>query len=144
MHDSPASRRVILQGIGLQGIALAACHAALPSPVRAGGAPRVSESGLVGQSVVTATLMERMRPAGTLQADVALHVEAVARRAAVAARLPVLRDAWRAAAQEYAAAWFIRGRPPDAEMLRNRLQAATDRVIGAGIARALVLSVMVR
>jgi hypothetical protein len=55
-----------------------------------------------------------------------------------------LRAAWRGTAQEFVNSFFIPGRVPDTQILGERMQAVTDRVVGPGIARVVLLSVIVR
>lgn len=85
-----------------------------------------------------------MRPVGVFQVDMGILVPNAAQRARAASVQPVLRDAWRRTVQEFANSYITLGRVPDAVLLGQRLQAATDRVLGSGTARVLLTSVIVR
>jgi flagellar basal body-associated protein FliL len=103
-----------------------------------------SDSLFVAQSQISVTMMRSMRPVGMLQADVGILVTNQAQRARAAALTPVLRDTWRRTTQEFANSSVIQGRPPDAVLLGQRLQSATDQIIGPGVARVLFTSLIVR
>jgi hypothetical protein len=88
--------------------------------------------------------MVSFRPAGILQVDMGLYVPEQSKRARILAMQPILRNAWRRTTQEFTNSYYIRGRVPDAVLLGQRLQSATDEVLGAGQARVLLGSVLVR
>jgi hypothetical protein len=102
------------------------------------------DSPYIGQSQIAATILQSMRPVGVFQVDMGILVPNAAQRARAASLQPVLRDAWRRTVQEFANSYITPGRVPDAVLLGQRLQAATDRVLGAGTARVLLTSVIVR
>jgi flagellar basal body-associated protein FliL len=103
-----------------------------------------SDSPFVAQSQISVTMMRSMRPVGMLQADVGILVTNQAQRARATALTPVLRDTWRRTTQEFANSSVTEGRPPDAVLLGQRLQSATDQIIGPGVARVLFTSLIVR
>jgi hypothetical protein len=103
-----------------------------------------SDSPFVAQSQISVTMMRSMRPVGMLQADVGILVTNQAQRARATALTPVLRDTWRRTTQEFANSSVMQGRPPDAVLLGQRLQSATDQIIGPGVARVLFTSLIVR
>lgn len=103
-----------------------------------------SDSPYVGQSQITVTIMRSMRPVGVLQADVGILVTDQTQRARAISLQPVLRDAWRRTTQEFANSYITQGRVPDAVLLGQRLQTATDQIAGQGVARVLFTSLIVR
>lgn len=102
------------------------------------------DSPFIAQSQVAATVMVSFRPAGMLQVDMGLLVPNQAQRARVTALQPILRSTWRRATQEFANSYFVPGRVPDAVLLGQRLQAATDQVLGPNVGRVMLASVLVR
>jgi hypothetical protein len=143
-----SSLKTVRFGLIGKGIALAVMGCGLLStPVlaaakKAEGAS--SESGLMAQSQVTASIMRSYRPIGMIQVDVALLVTDDALQRQVNAARPVLQSAWRSTVQEFAANYYTPGRVPDAVLLGQRLQAATDAALGKRGARLLLASVVVR
>jgi flagellar basal body-associated protein FliL len=125
-------------------VALMTVFCALPANAAAPPKTSSADSPFGGQSQITVTIMRAMRPSGMLQADIGILVPNQANRARTAALQPVLRDAWRRTTQEFANSSLIQGRPPDAVLLGQRLQAATDQVLGQGVARVLFTSLIVR
>lgn len=117
-----------------------------PMPICAAGAGKteVRDSPFTGQSQIAVTVMQSSRPIGVIQVDVGILVPNVAQRQRAAALQPVLRDAWRRTTQEFANRYYIPRRVPDAVLLGQRLQAATDQVLGAGNARVLLTSLIAR
>ena len=88
--------------------------------------------------------MRSLRPIGIFQVDLGILVETPAHRARVAALQPVLRNAWRRTTQEFANSYYVVGRVPDGQLLAQRLQTATDQVMGARTSRVLLISIIVR
>lgn len=128
-----------LTALGLAFVAPGVPAVAAPKKEAAGG-----ESGFIGQMQVTATIMHAMRPAGLLQVDAGLVVPDSALRTRVQGLGPVLRAAWRAAAQDYVNRQYTRGRVPDARLMAQSLQAATDRVVGRPGAQVVMISLIAR
>jgi hypothetical protein len=102
------------------------------------------DSPFVAQSQTAVTVMRGLRPVGVFQVDVGVVVQNPAQRSRAQALQPVLRDAWRRTTQEFANSYLVPGRVPDAVILGQRLQAATDQVMGPGRARVLMMSVVLR
>jgi hypothetical protein len=124
-------------------LALLPCSNALAAekaPAKGSG----NESGFLGINQVTSNVMQKFRSVGVLQVELGLVVPKADLRDRALATMPVLRAAWRSTTQEFANRFMLPGRVPDAEALGQRLQAATDRVLGAGVARLVLLSVMLR
>jgi hypothetical protein len=130
----PATLAFAFVALALVGPAVAA-----PKKESAGG-----ESGFVGQMQVTATIMQSMRPAGLLQVDAGLVVPDPILRTRVQGLGPVIRAAWRSAAQDYVNRQYTRGRVPDARLMAANLQAATDRVVGRPGAQVVMISLIAR
>ena len=118
--------------------------APVPSIAAAAAKSEVSESSFIGQTQVAVTILKSFRPAGIFQVDVGILVPNPAQRARAASFQPVLRDAWRRTTQEFANNYLVLGQVPDANLLGQRLQSATDQVLGPGHARLLLTSVIVR
>ncbi len=110
-------------------------------PVPKGGG---NEAGFLGSNQITASIMRQYRSVGIIQIDMGIVVSAMPQRERAQAATPALRAAWRGVAQEFVNSFFIPGRVPDTQILGQRMQAVTDRVIGPGIARVVLLSVIVR
>jgi flagellar basal body-associated protein FliL len=110
----------------------------------AAAAKSSNDSPFVAQSQVTVSVIRAMRPSGVLQADIGIIVPNQSQRARAASLQPVLRDAWRRTTQEFANSQMPAGRAPDAVLLGQRLQAATDQIVGQGVARVLFTSLVVR
>jgi hypothetical protein len=120
---------------------------ALPvSAYAAGGSAKGSsgDSPFIAQTQIATSVLVSFRPVGVFQVDMGLYVTNQAERARILAMQPVLRNAWRRTTQEFTNSYYVRGRVPDAALLGQRLQAATDEVLGAGRARVLLASVVVR
>jgi hypothetical protein len=117
-----------------------------PNLLWAAGASKseARDSPFTGQSQIAATVMQSSRPIGVLQVDVGILVPNSGQRQRAASLQPVLRDGWRRTTQEFANRYYVRGQVPDANLLGQRLQIATDQVLGAGNARVLLTSVIVR
>lgn len=117
-----------------------------PTTIYAAGSSKSTtpDSPYIGQSQIAATILQSMRPVGVFQVDMGILVPNAAQRARAISLQPVLRDAWRRTVQEFANSYIAPGRVPDAGLLGQRLQAATDRVLGSGAARVLLTSVIVR
>jgi hypothetical protein len=108
------------------------------------GKSETGDSPYMGQTQIAATILQSYRPIGVFQVDLGLLVPNPTQRARAASLQPVLRDAWRRTTQEFANSYLVQGRVPDAMLLGQRLQSATDQVLGAGNARLLLTSVIVR
>ena len=120
-------------------LGVSAAQAAKPVP-KGGG----TEAGFLGSNQITASIMRQYRPVGIIQIDMGIVVSAMPQRERAQAATPSLRAAWRGVAQEFVNSFFIPGRVPDTQILGQRMQAVTDRVVGPGIARVVLLSVIVR
>lgn len=121
--------------------ALGVSSARAAKPVPKGGG---NEAGFLGSNQITASIMRQFRPVGLMQIDMGIVVSAIPQRERAQAATPALRAAWRGVAQEFVNSFFIPGRVPDTQILGQRMQAVTDRVVGNGIARVVLLSVIVR
>ncbi|MCE2890431.1 MAG: hypothetical protein ACK5XZ_06415 [Hyphomonadaceae bacterium] len=121
--------------------ALGVSSARAAKPVPKGGG---NEAGFLGSNQITASIMRQFRPVGLIQIDMGIVVGAIPKRERAQAATPALRAAWRGVAQEFVNSFFIPGRVPDTQILGQRMQAVTDRVVGPGIARVVLLSVIVR
>lgn len=145
--DSEKTRRALVKvsmaaSIGLASSAvLGATEARAAKPVPKGGG---NEAGFLGSNQITATIMRQFRSVGLMQIDMGIVVSALPKRERAQAATPTLRAAWRGVAQEFVNSFFIPGRVPDTQILGQRMQAVTDRVVGPGIARVVLLSVIVR
>ena len=145
--DSEKTRRALVKvsvaaSIGLASSAvLGATEARAAKPVSRGGG---NEAGFLGSNQITATIMRQFRSVGLMQIDMGIVVSALPKRERAQAATPTLRAAWRGVAQEFVNSFFIPGRVPDTQILGQRMQAVTDRVVGPGIARVVLLSVIVR
>ena len=109
-----------------------------------GGKAEVRDSPFIGQTQVAATVLQSFRPIGVFQVDMGIMVTNSGQRVRAASLQPVLRDAWRRTTQDFVNRYYVPGRVPDAVLLGQRLQAATDQVLGQGTARLLLTSVIVR
>ena len=109
-----------------------------------GGKGPDSPSGYSGQMQVTANVLVNNRPAGILQLDAGLYSEIPEVRTSLNAYGAMLRSAWRGTAQDFCNRFYTRGTVPDAALLANQLQAATDRVLGPRRARVMMVSLIVR
>ena len=145
--DSEKARRALVKAgvaasIGLASSAvLSATEARAAKPVPKGGG---NEAGFLGSNQITASIMRQFRSVGIMQIDMGIVVSAMPKRERAQAATPALRAAWRGVAQEFVNSFFIPGRVPDTQILGQRMQAVTDRVVGPGIARVVLLSVIVR
>lgn len=144
---SEETRRALVKAsvaasIGLASAAvLSATEARAAKPVPKGGG---NEAGFLGSNQITASIMRQFRSVGIMQIDMGIVVSAMPKRERAQAATPALRAAWRGVAQEFVNSFFIPGRVPDTQILGQRMQAVTDRVVGPGIARVVLLSVIVR
>lgn len=109
-----------------------------------GGKGPDSPSGYSGQMQVTANVLVNNRPAGILQLDAGLYSEIPEVRTSLNSYGAMLRSAWRGTAQDFCNRFYTRGTVPDAALLANQLQAATDRVLGPRRARVMMVSLIVR
>jgi len=145
--DSEKTRRALVKvslaaSIGLASSAvLDATEARAAKPVPKGGG---NDAGFLGSNQITANIMRQYRSVGLMQIDMGIVVSAMPKRERAQAATPALRAAWRGVAQEFVNSFFIPGRVPDTQILGQRMQAVTDRVVGPGIARVVLLSVIVR
>ncbi len=144
---SEGTRRALATAVAAATIGLAATavlgatNAQAAKPVPKGGG---NEAGFLGSNQITASIMRQYRPVGIIQIDMGIVVSAIPKRERAQAATPALRAAWRGVAQEFVNSFFIPGRVPDTQILGQRMQAVTDRVVGPGIARVVLLSVIVR
>jgi hypothetical protein len=109
-----------------------------------GSKGQTGESAFLAPTQIATSVLVSFRPAGIMQVDMGLYVPDQSKRARILAMQPVLRNAWRRTTQEFTNNYYVRGRVPDAVLLGQRLQAATDEVLGAGQARVMLASVLVR
>jgi hypothetical protein len=125
---------------------IAAAAFTIPSGVYAAGGKSggTSDSPFIGQTQIASSVVVSLRPVGLMQVDMGVYVPNASNRARVMALQPVLRNAWRRTTQEFTNSYFTPGRVPDAALLGQRLQAATDEVLGRGVGRVLLVSVLVR
>ena len=135
-----SSRRACLAHLalcaGLYGSATSAFAADKPAST--------GDSPFVGQTQIASSILVSLRAVGLMQVDLGLLVRDSSKRARVIGLQPVLRSAWRRTVQEFTNNYFTPGRVPDALMLGQRLQAATDQIIGPNVGRVMLLSVLVR
>jgi hypothetical protein len=142
-----SSRRTILRQATLAAATLGAAALAPRAGTAAGSAKGKgpdSPSGYVGQMQVTANVLVGNRPRATLQVDAGLFSADPDVRTSIPSYGPALRAAWRGTAQEFANRYLVFGRVPDSALLATHLQAATDRIIGRGKARVMMVAVIVR
>ena len=111
---------------------------------KAKGTGSGNDSGFLGVNQVTSNVMQKFRSVGVLQVELGLVVPDEGRRDKTLATMPVLRAAWRSTTQEFANRFMLPGRVPDAVVLGQKLQAATDAILGVGVARLVLLSVIFR
>jgi hypothetical protein len=141
-NHKPSYRQACCAGIGVL--------AALLTPVvvlAAGGGASKGSSGdspFIAQTQIASSVLVSFQPVGIMQVDMGLYVPNQSQRARILSMQPVLRNAWRRTTQEFTNNYYVRGRVPDAALLGQRLQAATDEVLGRGQARVLLASVVVR
>jgi hypothetical protein len=130
----------------LRALCLCAMLSALPVGAYAAGGKSagVSDSPFIAQTQVASSVLVSFRPVGLMQVDLGVLVRDPGKRARVSGLQPVLRNAWRRTTQEFTNSYFTPGRVPDAALLGQRLQAATDEVLGPGVGRVLLISVLVR
>ena len=134
-----AATAVTLAMASSASLGVVAAQAAKPVP-KGGG----NEAGFLGSNQITASIMRQYRSVGIIQIDMGIVVGAMPQRERAQAATPALRAAWRGVAQEFVNSFFIPGRVPDTQILGQRMQAVTDRVVGPGIARVVLLSVIAR
>jgi flagellar basal body-associated protein FliL len=94
------------------------------------GSRVTSSPNFVPLEMLTATVSRDYRVNGVLQIDAGLEISDPALRARAMALKPRLRDAYTATLAEYAGGAYRPGRPPDAVLIGDMLQAATDRTLG--------------
>lgn len=94
------------------------------------GSTITTSPNYVQLEMLTATVTRDYRVAAVLQVDAGLEIADPALRARAIALKPRLRDAWSAALAEYVGGAYRPGRPPDAVLIGDMLQAATDRTLG--------------
>lgn len=144
---SEGTRRALAKSAVVATVALASTamlgitNSRAAKPVPKGGG---NEAGFLGSNQITASIMRQYRPVGIIQIDMGIVVSALPKRERAQAATPALRAAWRGVAQEFVNSFFVPGRVPDTQILGQRMQAVTDRVVGPGIARVVLLSVIVR
>jgi hypothetical protein len=102
------------------------------------------DTPFIAQTQIATSVLVSFRPVGIFQVDMGLYVPNQSQRARIISLQPVLRNAWRRTTQEFTNSYYVRGRVPDAVLLGQRLQAATDEVLGTDSARVLLASVVVR
>lgn len=134
-----AAGPALLGLFGASVLSVGGAQAAKPVP-KGGG----NEAGFLGSNQVTASIMRQFRSIGLIQIDMGIVVSATNQRDRALAATPALRASWRGVAQEFVNTLYIPGRVPDSVLLGQRMQAATDRIIGPGIAKVVLLSVIVR
>lgn len=136
------ANRVVGTTVALaSGAVLGLSDARAAKPVPKGGG---NEAGFLGSNQITATVMSQYRSVGVFQIDMGIVVGETNKRERAQAALPALRAAWRGVAQEFVNSFFVPGRVPDTQILGQRMQAVTDRLVGSGIARVVLLSVIAR
>lgn len=137
---TPPTRRAIW-GSALGGLALMWGQSALGAGDKSSGS---GDSPFIGQTQIASSILVSLRAVGLMQVDLGLLVPDSSKRRRVLGLQPVLRSAWRRTVQEFTNNYFTPGRVPDALMLGQRLQAATDQIIGPNVGRVMLLSVLVR
>ena len=102
-----------------------------------------SKSFVVIEPIYT-TILEGTTPRGLLLVELGLDVPDNALREKVARALPLLRDAFLRNLTVYAATSVRPWRQPSVEDIAGRMQAITDRVMGASGARVLMAQTAIR
>jgi hypothetical protein len=133
-----AKSLMLLAPLVLAPLVTTQAHAAGPKKTEA------SDTPFIGQTQIAVTIVQASRPAGVFQADIGLLIKDPAGRVRAKALQPILRDRWRRTTQEFANSYFAKGRAPDAELLGQKLQTATDAILGKDVARVLLTALVVR
>jgi flagellar basal body-associated protein FliL len=124
-----------------------ALAAGLATPAEAASAasrkPTFSESYVVVDPFQVAIIEER-RVKGTLHVEFGLDIPSAAARERMTLLMPRLRDAYLRIISRYAATRTRMGRTPDVVVLKEKLQAVTNRAADGEDAQVLLMNVMVR
>lgn len=121
---------------------LAAAWLLAPALAHADGADKKQKGTYVQISGLAATVLRPDGGHGVMTVDAGIDVPDPTLRNYADLVQPRLTDAFAQALQAYAGN-LAPGRPPDADYLARRLQAATDQVLGRPGARLLLGGVMV-
>ncbi len=120
-----------------------AAHAAGDGGHESGGKKVTGTDSYLPMDTLTATVSQNYRVRGVLQIDAGLEITDSRLRARAEAMRPRLRDAYTAVLAEYVGGAYQPGRAPDANMIGDMMQAATDRTLGEDGADFLLGMVMV-
>ena len=111
-----------------------------PALASAGG--KKDKSPYIAMGTLSATLFDDMRPSGVVLVDVNLAVPKEDDKDSVNALLPLLHDRYLQILSQLASSTYQVDRPIDLAYLTQRLQKATDKVTGNGIATVQIASAM--
>jgi hypothetical protein len=142
-------RRSFVLALGMSaGFAAASSAAAQPSS-SSSAAPRDQQRLSAAASYVaiprlTAPVMQRSTPSGTLICESCLDVPDAALRGRVNALMPRLRDALRQGLTNYGSVHMRPGGAPDPDHIARLLQVAVDGVFGQAGARVLITDLMMQ
>lgn len=93
---------------------------------------------------IPATIIQSGRPKGLLLVDFGLDVPEGADRDRLEAELPRFLDTYVRVLTAHASLSGDVRRPPDVAVIADKLQSATDRILGPGRAKVLLLGVAIR
>lgn len=93
---------------------------------------------------IAVAILRQNRIQGVFLVEFGLDIENEALRTRASEILPILRDAWLRNMSDLAATRVRVGRQADLDVLTARLQATTDRMLGAPGAKVLLLQAVVR
>jgi hypothetical protein len=142
-------RRAFFVALGVSaGVAAAANASAQPSDH--GSSPSRDQQRLSSAASylaiprLTAPVMQRSAPAGTLICEACLDVPDAGLRTRATSLMPRLRDGLRQALSTYASIHMRPGGAPDPDHIARLLQMAADGVCGQAGARVLITDLMMQ
>lgn len=118
--------------------------------------PRPRDAGKVQQRLVTsnedyipvpglaATISSKYSLAGILQVDAGIEIKDTKQRERAIGNMPRVRDAMLSAVAEYVGSYYVAGSVPNPVLIKRRLQASADRILGPGVAKITLANVMVQ
>lgn len=125
------TRSALIAAAAIAALAVSAPALAAGGGGHGGGGKKVTASeSYLPMDTLTATVAQDYSLRGVLQIDAGLEIEDPKLRARAEALRPRLRDAYAAALAAYAGGIYRPGAAPDAAMIGDMLQDATDRTLG--------------
>jgi flagellar basal body-associated protein FliL len=134
----------MIRPIFAAGFAICVCLGAASASAEEHGEEKSAPSPYIQLDDLNVTIFGDREVRGTMTVTLSLEVTEPAKHNEVTERQPLLRDAYFRTVSQYAGARVDLRRPVNIAQLGAVLQRATDKVLGADVAKVLISSAAIR